>query len=89
MCFLDNEELQVRRDQLVMRATGDVVEVTNRGLLFLGRQDDQVKRHGKRISLFHVRRVNILCAVFHLNMSRKDMGVFHKDPRSDLTLSWT
>ena len=64
VCCLGDEELQVRRDQLVMRATGDVVEVTNRGLLFLGRQDDQVKRHGKRISLFHVKQVNIYVLFF-------------------------
>ncbi|XP_030836045.1 beta-alanine-activating enzyme-like [Strongylocentrotus purpuratus] len=63
VCFLGDEELQVlvRRDQLVMRSTGDMVEVTNRGLLFLGRQDDQVKRHGKRMSLFHVKQVIEAC----------------------------
>ncbi|XP_041461888.1 beta-alanine-activating enzyme-like isoform X2 [Lytechinus variegatus] len=61
VCFLGNEELQVGRDQLIMRATGDMVEVTKRGRFFLGRRDDQVKRHGKRTSLFRIKQVIAAC----------------------------
>nr|XP_054755985.1 beta-alanine-activating enzyme-like isoform X2 [Lytechinus pictus] len=61
VCFLGNEELQVGRDQLIMRATGDMVEVTKRGRFFLGRGDDQIKRHGKRTSLFRIKQVIEAC----------------------------
>ncbi|XP_067993833.1 beta-alanine-activating enzyme isoform X2 [Melanerpes formicivorus] len=48
ICFLDEERaLPVG----TMRATGDFVRVQGGELLFLGRKDDQVKRHGKRFSI--------------------------------------
>ncbi|XP_009901032.2 beta-alanine-activating enzyme [Dryobates pubescens] len=48
ICFLDDERaLPVG----TMRATGDFVRVQSGELLFLGRKDNQVKRHGKRFSI--------------------------------------
>ena len=41
-----------------MRGTGDLVEYTDEGgLVCLGRHDNQVKRHGKRITLSQIQQV--------------------------------
>ena len=57
VCYLDHEEASYSGCR-VMRSTGDLVEVTSRGLIFIGRTDDQIKRHGKRMSLSSVQRVS-------------------------------
>ncbi|NXN08898.1 ACSF4 enzyme, partial [Indicator maculatus] len=48
ICFLDDETtLPVG----TMRETGDFVRVQSGELLFLGRKDNQIKRHGKRFNI--------------------------------------
>ncbi|NWW85512.1 ACSF4 enzyme, partial [Rhynochetos jubatus] len=48
ICFLDDE---VTVPLGTMRATGDFVRVQNAKLFFLGRKDNQIKRHGKRFNI--------------------------------------
>ncbi|NXT75584.1 ACSF4 enzyme, partial [Zapornia atra] len=48
ICFLD-DEITVPLD--TMRETGDFVRVQNAELFFLGRKDNQIKRHGKRFNI--------------------------------------
>ncbi|NXP45361.1 ACSF4 enzyme, partial [Heliornis fulica] len=47
ICFLDDE---ITVPQGTMRETGDFVRVQNTKLFFLGRKDNQIKRHGKRFN---------------------------------------
>ncbi|NXX93900.1 ACSF4 enzyme, partial [Centropus bengalensis] len=48
ICFLDDE---ITVPLGTMRETGDFVRVHNAELLFLGRKDNQIKRHGKRFNI--------------------------------------
>ncbi|NXF99963.1 ACSF4 enzyme, partial [Sakesphorus luctuosus] len=48
ICFLDDE---ITVPLGTMRATGDFVRVQNSKLFFLGRKDNQIKRHGKRFNI--------------------------------------
>ncbi|NXJ60997.1 ACSF4 enzyme, partial [Rostratula benghalensis] len=48
ICFLDDE---VTVPLGTMRETGDFVRVQNGNLFFLGRKDNQIKRHGKRFNI--------------------------------------
>uniref|UniRef100_A0A8C5X0A7 Beta-alanine-activating enzyme n=1 Tax=Malurus cyaneus samueli TaxID=2593467 RepID=A0A8C5X0A7_9PASS len=48
ICFLDDE---VTVPLGTMRETGDFVRVKNEKLFFLGRKDNQIKRHGKRFNI--------------------------------------
>ncbi|ETE59025.1 Acyl-CoA synthetase family member 4, partial [Ophiophagus hannah] len=54
VCFIDDETtLPVD----IMRATGDFVRVKNTEMFFLGRKDNQIKRHGKRLNTEYVQQV--------------------------------
>ncbi|KAG8134937.1 hypothetical protein E2320_008002 [Naja naja] len=54
VCFIDDETtLPVD----TMRATGDFVRVKNTEMFFLGRKDNQIKRHGKRLNTDYVQQV--------------------------------
>lgn len=48
ICFLDDE---ITVPLGTMRETGDFVRVQNAKLFFLGRKDNQIKRHGKRFNM--------------------------------------
>ncbi|XP_027532241.1 beta-alanine-activating enzyme isoform X3 [Neopelma chrysocephalum] len=48
ICFLDDE---ITVPLGTMRETGDFVRVQNGNLFFLGRKDNQIKRHGKRFNI--------------------------------------
>ncbi|XP_048798966.1 beta-alanine-activating enzyme isoform X4 [Lagopus muta] len=48
ICFLDDEIIV---PQGTMRETGDFVRVQNAEIFFLGRKDNQIKRHGKRFNI--------------------------------------
>ncbi|XP_065490661.1 beta-alanine-activating enzyme isoform X3 [Caloenas nicobarica] len=48
ICFLDDE---ITVPLGTMRETGDFVRVQNGKLFFLGRKDNQIKRHGKRFNI--------------------------------------
>ncbi|OXB83856.1 UNVERIFIED_CONTAM: hypothetical protein H355_003068 [Colinus virginianus] len=48
ICFLDDEIIV---PQGTMRETGDFVRVQNAEMFFLGRKDNQIKRHGKRFNI--------------------------------------
>ncbi|NXW06183.1 ACSF4 enzyme, partial [Fregetta grallaria] len=48
ICFLDDE---ITVPLGTMRETGDFVRVQNAKLFFLGRKDNQIKRHGKRLNI--------------------------------------
>ncbi|NXU53145.1 ACSF4 enzyme, partial [Turnix velox] len=48
ICFLDDE---ITVPLGTMRATGDFVRVQDSNLFFLGRKDNQIKRHGKRFNI--------------------------------------
>ncbi|XP_068961377.1 beta-alanine-activating enzyme isoform X1 [Petaurus breviceps papuanus] len=54
VCFLDDE---ITLPFGTMRATGDFVTVKGEAMFFLGRQDSQIKRHGKRINIECVQQV--------------------------------
>ncbi|XP_072476926.1 beta-alanine-activating enzyme isoform X3 [Notamacropus eugenii] len=54
VCFLDDETTLPFG---TMRATGDFVTVKGEAMFFLGRQDSQIKRHGKRINVERVQQV--------------------------------
>uniref|UniRef100_A0A8C2YLH2 Beta-alanine-activating enzyme n=2 Tax=Chinchilla lanigera TaxID=34839 RepID=A0A8C2YLH2_CHILA len=54
VCFLDDE---VTVPLGTMRATGDFVMVKGGEMLFLGRKDGQIKRHGKRLNVELVQQV--------------------------------
>ncbi|XP_078602686.1 beta-alanine-activating enzyme-like [Branchiostoma floridae x Branchiostoma japonicum] len=49
-CYLDGEDLTSTSD-VVMRSSGDIVDLYGDELVFRGRLDDQVKRNGKRLDL--------------------------------------
>ncbi|XP_017679626.1 PREDICTED: acyl-CoA synthetase family member 4 isoform X1 [Lepidothrix coronata] len=48
ICFLDDE---ITVPLGTMRETGDFVRAQNGNLFFLGRKDNQIKRHGKRFNI--------------------------------------
>ncbi|NXC43575.1 ACSF4 enzyme, partial [Penelope pileata] len=48
ICFLDDEIIVPPG---TMRETGDFVRVQNAEMFFLGRKDNQIKRHGKRFNI--------------------------------------
>ncbi|XP_035182173.1 beta-alanine-activating enzyme isoform X2 [Oxyura jamaicensis] len=48
ICFLDDE---ITVPPGTMRETGDFVRVQNAQMVFLGRKDNQIKRHGKRFNI--------------------------------------
>ena len=55
VCIIDDEECVVHGK---MRCSGDLVKQTEDGLLiYVGRQDDMIKRHGKRIHLHEIEQV--------------------------------
>ncbi|XP_067843232.1 beta-alanine-activating enzyme isoform X2 [Heptranchias perlo] len=54
VCFLDDE---ITVHPGTMRATGDWVIVKDGHMYYLGRQDNQIKRHGKRVNLESVQQV--------------------------------
>ncbi|XP_037685788.1 beta-alanine-activating enzyme isoform X2 [Choloepus didactylus] len=54
VCFLD-DEMTVPLG--IMRATGDFVTVKDGEIFFLGRKDNQIKRHGKRLNIELVQQV--------------------------------
>ncbi|XP_062991428.1 beta-alanine-activating enzyme [Elgaria multicarinata webbii] len=54
VCFLDDE---VTLPVGTMRATGDFVRVKDCEIFFLGRKDNQIKRHGKRLSIEYVQQI--------------------------------
>lgn len=54
ICLLDNE---ASVSSTTMRETGDWVTVKDGNILFLGRKDNQIKRHGKRLNIEYVQQV--------------------------------
>lgn len=54
VCFL-NDEITVSPG--TMRATGDWVIVKDGQMYYLGRKDNQIKRHGKRVNLESIQLV--------------------------------
>ncbi|XP_015746218.1 beta-alanine-activating enzyme isoform X1 [Python bivittatus] len=61
VCFIDDE---ITLPVGIMRATGDFVRVKNAEMFFLGRKDNQIKRHGKRLNIEYVQQVaESLCTV--------------------------
>ncbi|KAM8939500.1 beta-alanine-activating enzyme [Pelodytes ibericus] len=53
ICFLDDE---VTLPFGTMRKTGDWVSLKDGEMFFLGRKDNQIKRHGKRLSIEYVQQ---------------------------------
>ncbi|NXS29159.1 ACSF4 enzyme, partial [Pomatostomus ruficeps] len=53
ICFLDDE---ITVPLGTMRETGDFVRVENTKLFFLGRKDNQIKRHGKRFNIEYLQQ---------------------------------
>ncbi|XP_056187959.1 beta-alanine-activating enzyme isoform X2 [Falco biarmicus] len=61
VCFLDDE---ITVPLGTMRETGDFVRVQNAKLFFLGRKDNQIKRHGKRFNIEYLQQAaEDLCEV--------------------------
>lgn len=54
ICFLDDE---TSLPLGTMRETGDFVRVQSGELFFLGRKDNQIKRHGKRFNIEALQQV--------------------------------
>ncbi|XP_036619637.1 beta-alanine-activating enzyme isoform X2 [Trichosurus vulpecula] len=69
----------------MMRATGDFVTVKGEAMFFLGRQDSQIKRHGKRINIECIQQVAEQicqvesCAVIWYHQERLILFVVTKD----------
>ncbi|XP_071493008.1 beta-alanine-activating enzyme-like [Diadema antillarum] len=61
VCYLDDDKESDIAGS-VMRASGDIVEFKEEGLVYVGRLDDQTKRHGKRISLSGIKQAIETCA---------------------------
>jgi len=63
VCIIDDEETFVAGR---MRFSGDVVKTTEDGsMCYVGRQDDVVKRHAKRIHLHEIEQVLIGRSVYY------------------------
>ncbi|NXH77784.1 ACSF4 enzyme, partial [Hydrobates tethys] len=61
ICFLDHE---ITVPLGTMRETGDFVRVQDAKLFFLGRKDNQIKRHGKRFNIEYLQQTaEDLCQV--------------------------
>ncbi|XP_048392515.2 beta-alanine-activating enzyme isoform X1 [Stegostoma tigrinum] len=54
VCLLDNEKAVCPG---TMRATGDWVIVKDGHMYYIGREDNQIKRHGKRVNLERIQQV--------------------------------
>uniref|UniRef100_A0A8D0LCY2 Aminoadipate-semialdehyde dehydrogenase n=1 Tax=Sphenodon punctatus TaxID=8508 RepID=A0A8D0LCY2_SPHPU len=54
ICFLDDE---VTVPLGTMRETGDFARVKDAEIFFLGRKDNQIKRHGKRLNIEYVQQI--------------------------------
>ncbi|XP_054845846.1 beta-alanine-activating enzyme [Eublepharis macularius] len=54
VCFLNDEVILPAG---TMRATGDFVRVKEGEMFFLGRKDNQIKRHGKRLNIEYVQQL--------------------------------
>ncbi|XP_077158160.1 beta-alanine-activating enzyme isoform X2 [Paroedura picta] len=54
VCFLDGE---VALPGATMRATGDFVRVKDAEMFYLGRKDNQIKRHGKKLNIEYVQQL--------------------------------
>ncbi|XP_042324376.1 beta-alanine-activating enzyme isoform X2 [Sceloporus undulatus] len=54
VCFLDDE---ITLPMGTMRATGDFVRVEHSEMFFLGRKDNQIKRHGKRLNIEYIEQI--------------------------------
>ncbi|XP_044538164.1 beta-alanine-activating enzyme isoform X2 [Gracilinanus agilis] len=82
VCFLDDETTLPFG---TMRATGDFVTVKGEAMFFLGRQDSQIKRHGKRINIEFVQQVAEgicqveACSVIWYHQERLILFVVTKD----------
>ncbi len=60
LCYVDNGE-EDESGVCVMRNSRDLVRLDSEGKLwYLGRTDDQIKRHGKRINLMQIEQVSII-----------------------------
>ncbi|NWR91018.1 ACSF4 enzyme, partial [Furnarius figulus] len=70
ICFLDDE---VTVPLGTMRETGDFVRVENSKLFFLGRKDNQIKRHGKRFNIECLQQVSA-----HIHNEKKSYFIFYK-----------
>ncbi|XP_021117978.1 acyl-CoA synthetase family member 4 isoform X4 [Heterocephalus glaber] len=82
VCFLDDE---VTVPLGTMRATGDFVTVKGGEIFFLGRKDNQIKRHGKRLNIELVQQVAEelqqveSCAVTWYNQEKLILFIVSKD----------
>ncbi|XP_073501541.1 beta-alanine-activating enzyme isoform X2 [Phyllobates terribilis] len=83
VCFLDDEMMLPYG---TMRATGDWVKLQDGDMFYLGRKDNQIKRHGKRLNTEYVQRVVETlepvesCAVIWFNAKQLVLFVVLKRP---------
>lgn len=68
ICFLDDE---ITVPLGTMRETGDFVRVQNTKLFFLGRKDNQIKRHGKRFNIECLQQVIQHLRVKHASLKEQ------------------
>lgn len=71
ICFLDDEIIVPLG---TMRETGDFVRVQNAKLFFLGRKDNQIKRHGKCFNIECLQQVikHLVSRVCHYKNRNKE-----------------
>ncbi|XP_033107191.1 beta-alanine-activating enzyme-like [Anneissia japonica] len=62
VCLVDNECVLVPG---TLRASGDIVQFTSKGLVYVGRIDQQIKRHGQRINLQQLTEVILSALIFN------------------------
>lgn len=61
VCFINHEDPVQAVQGQVLRSTGDLVNINIQGqIIYIGRTDNQIKRHGKRIDLKEIEKVNSL-----------------------------
>ncbi|XP_063415169.1 beta-alanine-activating enzyme-like isoform X2 [Mytilus trossulus] len=58
VCFINQEDPVQAVQGKVLRPTGDLVNINGQGqIIYIGRTDNQIKRHGKRIDLKEIEQV--------------------------------
>ncbi|XP_073439683.1 beta-alanine-activating enzyme-like isoform X2 [Dendrobates tinctorius] len=83
VCFLDDE---IMLPYGTMRATGDWVKLQDGDMFYMGRKDNQIKRHGKRLNTEYVQQVVEKlepvesCAVIWFNAKQLVLFVVLKRP---------
>lgn len=77
MCWIDND---TKTDGVVFRNSGDVVERDSCGqIMYHGRQDEQIKRNGKRLNLRELEQVCLMFTIRNTHYGLRSHDVLTLD----------